>query len=178
MNLSILFILQCWGIEGGILFLSEIGSAPIIGVHYLVEINNKLLIRESINYWRRKYNEKEETSSKECVFSSLAFVETAFLELGKWNIKLRVGPGIGIYLLKNYVKEKNTYENWIITDYYCLNSTSIGFHIEWGISSNFNQFPISTGVRTGIILLTPSEKNLFYTRGDLKEVAYLVNISF
>lgn len=178
MNLLHLIIFQCWGIGIGPLFLDEIGYTPLVGIYYLVEISDRFWVCESMEYWQKGYNEIEGTSSKECTFSSLSFVETGFLRFKRWKAELGLGPGIGLHLLKNRVKERNEYGSWIITEYYCLTYNSIGFHIEAKAGIKFSKISLSGGARVGIVLLSPVEENLFYTRGNLKEVVYLLSISF
>ena len=178
MNLLHLFLLQGWGIGGGVLSLQEIIVSPVVGIYYGIEISDRFWICESMKYWQTGYREVVGTSSKDCVFSALSFTETGLLKLKMGKIELGTGPGIGLHLLKNRVKERNEYGGWSITEYYCLNSTSVGFHIDGEIGFRVKQLVISIVGRTGMLLLNPNEENLFYTRGNLTEVNYLLRVLF
>jgi hypothetical protein len=174
----ILFFLQLWGIEGGVLFLNNMNNILLTGVYYGIEITNNFLVCESIKYWRKKYKEVEGAREKECIFSGLSFVGNAVFKLRKGKLGIEGGPGIGIHLLKNRVKEKNEYEDWIVIDYYCLTSNTLGLHLESSISIKVAQISLSIGTRRGFIFLHPGEENLFFSRGNLKETAYFLYISF
>ncbi len=180
MSLFCLFLFQCWGIKGSILSIDGknlINQIPTFSAYYFINLAPKLSICGEVEYWQKGYREAEGTRSKECTFSSLSLQETIFFALPWRKIEFKLGPGIGIYLLKNYVEERSEEGYWIITEYYNLNSNPVGFHIASLIEFSFSKFSLSGGVKFGILFLEPEKENLFYTRGDLKEIAYSIGIS-
>ena len=188
MNFFPLLLFQCWGVGGGFLRVEEMGVAPILSAHYLVEIRENLLIHESVGHWQKHYEEIEGTRSKECEFSGLSFNETLLFRLNKWkrcnlkgcdlNMSIGAGPGMGIHLLKNCVKDRMESGGWIITEYYALNANTIGFHISMVAEVGFKKFSISALVRSGIILINQEGENLFYTNGDIRETSCSICLSF
>lgn len=174
-----IIIFHCCGIRGGLLSIKGvINQVPLLGAHYLVDLSKRFAICEELEYWQKEMKEIEGTRSKECIFSSLSFRETLFFTLNKWGLEFKLGPGMGIHLLKNYVKEQNIYGDYRITEYYSLTSNPIGFHIDTRVGVKLPRVLLSCGVRFGIILLPPDEQNLFYTRGDIKETIYSIGVSF
>ncbi|MBI4723436.1 MAG: hypothetical protein HY769_10675 [Candidatus Stahlbacteria bacterium] len=173
-----LFLLQGWGIGGGVLSIPKIITSPVVGIYHGIDISDRVWICESMRYWQAGYQKVKGTSSKDCVFSAMSFTETGLLKLKAGKLEFSAGPGIGLHLLKNRVKERNEYKDYIITDYYCLNSTAIGFHIDGEIGFRVKQLLVSIIARVGAILLNPNEENLFYTRGNLTEVNYLLRVLF
>ncbi len=179
MSLLYLFLFQCWGIRGSALSIEGKDLIiPAFSAHYFIDLAPRFSIYEEMEYWKKDCKEVEGTRSKECVFSSLSFQETIFFTLLKRKMELKLGPGIGIHLLKNYVKDRRKEGGWIITEYYTLNSNPIGFHIASLAEFNFSKFLLSGRVKFGVLLLEPGEENLFYTIGDIKEIVYSIGISF
>ncbi|MCK4353489.1 hypothetical protein KAW65_08805 [candidate division WOR-3 bacterium] len=173
-----IFLFQSWGIGGGILSFDTRGEIPLFNVHYLIEIKENFVICESMEYWQKPYKAIEGTRSKECQFSDLSFKETALFKLNMGKISIGIGPGLGIHLLKNCVKDRKECGSWIITEYYTLNSNSIGFHIETIGSIKFSDFLLSSVVRWGLIFVNNKPENLFYTQGNIKETSYLICFSW
>jgi hypothetical protein len=173
-----LFLFQCWGIGGGILSLGDIEYAPFAEAHHQIEINRVFSICQSMEYWQKEHNETEGAKSRESVFSALSLVETGFFRVKRGMVEFRLGPGIGLHLLKNRVKERNRQGSWVVTDYYCLNSNPVGCHLTGAVSVQFARWRLSTGAKIGVLFLNPGEENLFSTVGNLKRIAYFVDISF
>ncbi|MDI6840769.1 MAG: hypothetical protein QMD71_07990 [bacterium] len=169
---------QCFGVGCGVLKVDNSRLAPLLSIHYSIEIVDKFFINESIGYWQKPYKEAEGARSKECVFSCLFVDETAIFKLTKWNIQrilwisLGAGPGLGIYLLKNCVKDISEVGGWVTTDYYTLTKNTMGFHIATMVGANFRKLSISVVAKYGIILVDGDTKNLFYTLGDIQESSY------
>lgn len=178
MILISLLLIQSWGIGGGIIEISGRGIAPLVSTHYSIDISDNFLIRESLEYWQKVHIEAQGTRNKNCKFSGLSFTETALVKFNRGNISIGGGAGIGIHLLKNYVKDRKESGSWIITDYYALNSNAIGFHIETSVGSEFQKFSLTGGLRWGIILVDGECENIFYTRGNIQERAYYLCLSF
>ena len=179
MSLLYLLIFQCWGIRGGVLSIEKTGLlCPILSAFYFIDLSSKFSICEEVEYWQKGYREVEGTRSKKCVFYSLSFQETVFFTLSKGKTRFKLGPGIGIHLLKNFVKERRKEGDWIITEYYTLNSNPIGFHIASLAEFNFSKISFFGGVKFGILFLASEKENLFYTTGALKEIVYSTGISW
>jgi hypothetical protein len=158
------------GVEAGVgNYLPGTGYGPQAGFFYSHHVFEELLICSSVSYWTKEHMSEEGTTARDCVFSDLSFHQDGAFSIGFLErMRIGIGGGVSLHILKNYAKETTDYGSWLLTDYrtYTLNRLGVRalFLTEVRIGRTW------LGVRTAydVLLMETGERNLFYETGNIR----------